>query len=266
MIAQVLMAGAWRSGGAPPAPRAISAALSLRMGVGRQRSILVVGGTGRIGTAVAGHILGKEAGGGGVRVVLAGRCATKGAAALAEVAGLAGGEQALRARGHALEFTALDLTDSGALERALSSGCRDAGDAFDACVHTAGPFFDGPNVLRSCIAAGTPVYVDVADPVPYLTEALECSAAAERAGTLALVAGGAFPGYDAAHTPPPPAPLASHFPCVPACLPLPSLIPAGLPGCQTCWRWRRPPSSRRVKASATSPSTTSPPALAAPAT
>ena len=210
LFAHLLLASAWRG---------VAPTLSLRMGAGRQRSILVVGGTGRIGTAVAGHILGKEEvggdGGGGVRVVLAGRCATKGAAALAEVAGLAGGEQALQARGHALEYAALDLTNPVALERALSSGCCDAGDAFDACVHTAGPFFDGPNVLRSCVAAGTRVYVDVADPVPYLTEALECSAAAKRAGTLALVAGGAFPGYDGARSPPPPAA------CLPAC-PLPS--------------------------------------------
>jgi hypothetical protein len=36
--------------------------------------------------------------------------------------------------------------------------------------------------------------VDVADPVPYLNEALECNNAATAAGTLALVAGGAFPG------------------------------------------------------------------------
>ena len=36
--------------------------------------------------------------------------------------------------------------------------------------------------------------MDVADPVPYLMEALELSGAAEGAGTLALVAGGAFPG------------------------------------------------------------------------
>ena len=84
-----------------------------------------------------------------------------------------------------------------ALEQALSTGFRNAGgesESFDACVHTAGPFFSGPNVLKACIKTNTKVYVDVADPVPYLAEALQFHETARSAGTLAMVAGGAFPG------------------------------------------------------------------------
>ena len=167
-------------------------------------SVLVIGGTGRIGTAVAAHLLGAHGSYGdetGLRVVLAGRSISKGRAAVEEVEKAAGGAEALAARGQILDFQELDFTDSNALERILTqSGDCDDGEgmsgfnAFDACVHTAGPFFDGPSVLRSCINAKTKVYVDVADPVPYLTEALQSSVAAADAGTLALVAGGAFPG------------------------------------------------------------------------
>jgi saccharopine dehydrogenase-like NADP-dependent oxidoreductase len=166
----------------------------------KRPSVLVIGGTGRIGTAVAAHLLGAH-GERRLRVVLAGRSTRKGREAVEEVEKAVGGAEVLAARGQILDFQELDYTDSNALERILTQGggCDDgegmAGfDAFDACVHTAGPFFDGPSVLRSCINAKTKVYVDVADPVPYLTEALESSVAAADAGTLALVAGGAFPG------------------------------------------------------------------------
>ena len=160
-------------------------------------SVLVIGGTGKIGSAVASHLLfatssTEET---GLHVVLAGRSASKGRAAIEELEKAAGGAEALAARGQFLSFQQLDYTDSNALERLLTeSGDSEGMSGFDACVHTAGPFFDGPSVLRSCIKAKTKVYVDVADPVPYLTEALESSAAAEDAGTLALVAAGAFPG------------------------------------------------------------------------
>lgn len=130
-------------------------------------SVLIIGGTGRIGTAVAGHLLGAPSGrpGGedplpstGLRVVLAGRSARKGRAAVEEVKEAAGGAEALAARGHVLAFQELDCTDSTALERILTQGGGGDGMAgFEACVHTAGPFFKGPRVLRSCIKAKTQV-------------------------------------------------------------------------------------------------------------
>ena len=73
--------------------------------------VQVVGGTGRIGTAVAGHLLSKHVPHGngecGLHVVLAGRSLEKGSAALAEVEELAGGSQSLAERGHSLEFAPL---------------------------------------------------------------------------------------------------------------------------------------------------------------
>jgi len=49
-------------------------------------------------------------------------------------------------------------------------------------------------VLRACIAAGTPVYADLSDPLPYIAAAKALSDEAEASGTIALVCAGAFPG------------------------------------------------------------------------
>jgi saccharopine dehydrogenase-like NADP-dependent oxidoreductase len=101
----------------------------------------------------------KGSNGSGLRVVLAGRSATKGKLAVEEVERTVGGAEALAARGHLLSFAELDYTDPEALQTLLSGGGQDERDAayFDACVHTAGPFFHGPAVLRACIKAGTKV-------------------------------------------------------------------------------------------------------------
>jgi len=114
----------------------------------------VIGGTGRIGTAVAAHLLSHASKGTALNVVLAGRSEDKGATALDQVQGASGGAEALADRGHALAFQKLDYKDPDALERVLVGGVQ---GGFDACVHTAGPFFDGPGVLRSCIKTGTKV-------------------------------------------------------------------------------------------------------------
>lgn len=49
-------------------------------------------------------------------------------------------------------------------------------------------------VLRACIDAKTPVYVDLSDPLPYIRAAKAMAADAHAAGTCALICAGAFPG------------------------------------------------------------------------
>ena len=138
--------------------------------------VLVIGGTGRIGTACATHLLRREP---SLHVALAGRDAARGAAACEEVR---------RDAGHGdVSYAPLDYT-SASLDVA----------GYDAVVHVAGPF-DGPldealRPLEASVAAGVPVYVDVSDPLPYLDAARSMDAAAAAAGTTALVAAGAFPG------------------------------------------------------------------------
>lgn len=48
--------------------------------------------------------------------------------------------------------------------------------------------------MQACIESGVGVYVDLSDPLDFLEDALSMSSRAERAGTSAMVAAGAFPG------------------------------------------------------------------------
>jgi len=99
-------------------------------------------------------------------------------------------EIASRAKRHSqsrFAFVQLDWRDRAALAAAL--------EGVLAVVHTAGPYAgEAPDVLRAAIGASVPVYVDLSDPVPYLRAARTLDASARASGTLAMCAGGAFPG------------------------------------------------------------------------
>ena len=88
------------------------------------RRVLLVGGTGRIGTACAAHLLTRDP---TLRVVLAGRDDARGRAAIDEVRAASGGSAS---------FAKLDYA-SPALAQELATG------GYDAVCHVAGPF-DGP--------------------------------------------------------------------------------------------------------------------------
>ena len=142
--------------------------------------IVVLGGTGRIGTAVAAHLISRAQ---PVAIQLAGRDRARGEAALAEVRR----ERTGRFSQSRFDFLQLDWRDEAALSAALEGAI--------AVVHTAGPYAgESPDVLRASIAASVPVYVDLSDPVAYLREAKTLGGSARASGTLALCAGGAFPG------------------------------------------------------------------------
>ena len=142
--------------------------------------IVVLGGTGRIGSAVAAHLITRAE---PVVIQLAGRDRTKGEATLVEVRR----ERTGRFSQSRFEYLQLDWRDPEALATAL--------EGVLAVIHTAGPYAgETPDVLRAAIAASVPVYVDLSDPVPYLREAKTLGVSAEASGTLALCAGGAFPG------------------------------------------------------------------------
>ena len=142
---------------------------------------LIIGGTGRIGTAVATHLLSRcpaES----LQVVLAGRSEPRGIAAVQEVRSDTGAPSA------AVDFLQLDFRDAKSLCEAL--------DGAVAVIHTAGPYAgESPDVLRAALAARVPVYCDLSDPIEYLEEAKAIGEAArESIDTLALCAAGAFPG------------------------------------------------------------------------
>ena len=135
-------------------------------------SVLIVGGSGRIGTAVAIHLLQRRP---ELQITLAGRSAERGAAATAEVA----------AEAADCDFLELNYRDAAAM--------RNACDGVDAVVHVAGPFVGKSKLepLKAAIASETPVYVDVSDPLEYIDEAKQLDARK----TSALLCAGAFPGF-----------------------------------------------------------------------
>ncbi|OEU10768.1 hypothetical protein FRACYDRAFT_193381 [Fragilariopsis cylindrus CCMP1102] len=66
---------------------------------------------------------------------------------------------------------------------------------FSCVIHTAGPYSERlPTVLDACIDHKIPVYVDVSDPVEFLESSLERHQSAIESGTTAILAAGAFPG------------------------------------------------------------------------
>lgn len=92
-----------------------------------------------------------------------------------------------------------DIWEPGALDEILlgKSGNSGANAAPVSCViHTAGPYADraGPVVLDACIDFKIPVYVDVSDPIDFLEDSLERHDSAIASGTTAILAAGAFPG------------------------------------------------------------------------
>ena len=113
-------------------------------------TVVIVGGTGRIGSAVASHVIlrtkqGAKVGGARVvpRIVLAGRDDERGAAARKEV--LAEHDDASADSSSSLEFLKLDWRDHEALRRAIRGA--------DAVVHTAGPYAgEEPDVLVAAAA------------------------------------------------------------------------------------------------------------------
>lgn len=131
--------------------------------------ILIVGGQGRIGSAVASDLLAHT----DAEITITGRTA-------------AAGVPFSHARGERVHFRTLELADSAAVFDAV-------GEA-DLVVHCAGPFaYRTPDVLSACIARGV-AYVDVSDDRRFTREALALCDEAARAGITAVVNTGIFPG------------------------------------------------------------------------
>jgi saccharopine dehydrogenase-like NADP-dependent oxidoreductase len=135
--------------------------------------VLVVGGSGRIGSAVAYDLFTHT----DAHLVLTGRDRERGAAAAARFG----------RRGDFLELD-LDRTDVGQLIATVR--------AFDLIVLCAGPFrMREPRLLEACIQAGVN-YVDVCDDKQSSLQHLALDATARAAGVTALVGTGTFPGID----------------------------------------------------------------------
>ena len=92
-----------------------------------------------------------------------------------------------------------DIWKAGAMDDILlgKTASSDPNVAPVACViHTAGPYADreDPVVLDACIDCKIPVYIDVSDPIDFLEDSLKRHESAVASGTTAILAAGAFPG------------------------------------------------------------------------
>jgi predicted dinucleotide-binding enzyme len=155
----------------------------------------LVGGTGKIGTAVANHLLLRQR---DARIVLVGRNTQKGTAAVNEVRHTHPNASVQFVCGNFDQQRSIHATAGSA---SLAAGGNDDDvmtnliRGHDCVIHTAGPYADcRPVTLQAAIEVGVQVYVDVADPLPYLEQGVLLSDAAKDAGTTAVLAAGAFPG------------------------------------------------------------------------
>lgn len=131
--------------------------------------VLVLGGTGRIGSSVAADLVAHTS----AQVVVTGRNVEAG--------------QAIANRlGPRVQFLALDLADLTGVEAAISRA--------DLVIHCAGPFhYRDANVLKVCIEQKVD-YLDVSDHRSFTQKAIALKSAATEAGVTAIVNTGIFPG------------------------------------------------------------------------
>jgi hypothetical protein len=167
----------------------VSALSALSAVTSSNKNVVILGGSGRIGTAIATHLIRRwsalppSTG----KIILVGRNVQQGLQSVQEVLDAAS-EFSSECNTCEIEFQSIsDVWDA----KQLSPLFRDA----VAVIHTAGPYHKRyPIPLRTAIESHVPVYVDVSDPLSYLDSSLELNDDAKSSGTRALVAAGAFPG------------------------------------------------------------------------
>ena len=138
---------------------------------------MLLGGTGKIGTAAACHLLLRAP---DSDIVLVGRRNTD--KAVDEVI-------QKHSSSSVVGIEVPDVWDAN--DERLRQVFREA----DCVIHTAGPFLDrSPTTLKLAVEMKVPVYVDVSDPLPFLEMSLLQNATVASSGTTALLSAGAFPG------------------------------------------------------------------------
>ncbi|MEM9567088.1 MAG: saccharopine dehydrogenase NADP-binding domain-containing protein [Cyanobacteria bacterium P01_E01_bin.34] len=132
-------------------------------------TVLILGGTGRIGSSVARYVCRLP----DVAVTISGRNVER-------------GQQLCQTLGEAVQFMQLTLENVEGLQEAISKT--------DLVIHCAGPFlYRDVNVLKLCIETVTN-YLDVSDSRDFTQLALSLRTQAEAAGITAVINSGIFPG------------------------------------------------------------------------
>ena len=131
--------------------------------------ILILGGSGRIGSSVAADIVAHTQ----IQVTITGRDA-------------AAGQGVSDRLGSQVQFLALDLAASDQVREAIAQS--------QLVIHCAGPFpYRDASVLKTCIEQGVD-YLDVSDHRSFTCKAVDYKEAAAAAGVTAIVNTGIFPG------------------------------------------------------------------------
>ena len=168
-----------------------ASALSAPTNNQHRNDIVILGGTGRIGPAIATHLIRRSSdlplssSSSSGKIILVGRNTQQGEKSVQEVLDAT---SVFSSSISAVEFRCIsDVWDAKQLTPLLHDAA--------AVLHTAGPYQNRyPIPLKTAIDLSVSVYVDVADPLDYLDESLKLNEAAQSSGTAALVAAGAFPG------------------------------------------------------------------------
>lgn len=133
------------------------------------KHVLIVGGSGRIGSSVAADLLAHTS----AEIVITGR-------------NTLAGVQVRDRLGTRVQFLGLDLSDRENLTAAISGS--------DLVIHCAGPFhYRDAIVLKTCIEHGVN-YVDVSDHPSFTRKAMDYAELAANAGVTAVINTGIFPG------------------------------------------------------------------------
>jgi saccharopine dehydrogenase-like NADP-dependent oxidoreductase len=133
------------------------------------QKVLILGGTGRIGSSVARDLIAHTS----AQVIITGRQIEL-------------GKKCADTLGEKVSFLPLDLADIAGLARAISTS--------NLVIHCAGPFHHrDANVLKTCIDLGVN-YLDVSDHRSFTHKNLAYKAQAEQAGITAILNTGVFPG------------------------------------------------------------------------
>lgn len=141
------------------------------------KQVLILGGSGRIGSRVAADLLAHTS----AHVTLAGRNPEVGFRINQALARKGGAAIAKRC-----QFLSLNLENRVCLQKAISNS--------NLVIHCAGPFHKrNASVLKLCIKLGVN-YVDVSDHPSFTCKAIALRAKAEAAGVTAIVNTGVFPG------------------------------------------------------------------------
>ena len=155
-----------------------------------QQSFVIIGGTGRIGTAIATHLLLRAP---ESKIYLVGRNEDRGARAVEEV---------IRDHSEATQNSNAKFLDRQVSFRRAdwrnAADLTDIASIADCMIHTAGPFLgESPDPLKEAISSQRcKAYVDVSDPLDFLDASLAMNENAMNSDTpcSALIASGAFPG------------------------------------------------------------------------